>query len=79
MSALKTKGDEHFRKSCGMGQGGRVSNAGGIKMNMTVSEATDFPESGFIQGRRLEVRLPDIIGREESGESEDTLLKGLYK
>ena len=79
MSALKTKGDEHFRKSCGMGQGGRVSNAGGINMNVTVSEATDFPESSFFQGRRLEVRLPDIIGREESGESEDTFLKGLCK
>jgi len=62
-----------------MGQSGRVSNAGGIKMNVTVSEAIAFPESGFIQGRRLEVRLPDIIGRGESGESEDTLLKGLCK
>ena len=56
-----------------------MSNAGGIKMNVTVSEATDFPESSFFQGRRLEVRLPDIIGREESGESEDTFLKGLCK
>ena len=32
-------------------------------MNVTVSEAIAFPESGFIQGRRLEVRLPDIIDR----------------
>lgn len=56
-----------------------MSNAGGIKMNVTVSEATAFPESRFIQGRRVEVRLPDIIGRGESGESEDTLLKGLCK
>ena len=76
---MQTKGNEHFRKNCGMGQGGGMSNAGGIKMNVTVSGATAFPESRFIQGRRVEVRLPDIIGRGESGESEDTLLKGLCK
>ena len=56
-----------------------MSNAGGIKMNVTVSEAAAFPESRFIQGRRVEVGFPDIIGRGESGESEDTHLKGLCK
>ena len=53
MSTLKAKGGEHFRKSCGIGEGGRVSNAEGIKMNVTVfkrqmtfERAVSFKEGG---------------------------------
>lgn len=53
MSALKAKGGEHFKKSCGIGEGRRVSNAEGIKMNVTVfkrqltfKRAVSFKERG---------------------------------
>lgn len=35
-AALKAKGGKHFRKNCGLGDGGRVSNAEGIKLGVTV-------------------------------------------
>lgn len=62
MSAWKAKGGEHFKKSYGIGEGGRVSNAERIKMNVTVFKRQLTFKRAVSFKEEVEVRLPAIVG-----------------